>query len=158
MDNKKIIVSLIAVGVVFWVFWIVGPTNVSPELLKQNLNLENIPKITDNTTSDRAVALSPVSLAGHPQLGNYLTNASGRTLYVTTKTECAGECLAIWPQYAAAEEVLEQGGLLSTKLNNDTGDLQYAWNGEFLYYYAQDQKPGDVFGHGINGVWSLAQK
>ena len=77
---------------------------------------------------------------------------------MTTNTECAGECLVVWPPYAAAEEVLEQGSLLSTKLNDDTGDLQYAWNGEFLYYYAQDQKPGDVFGHGINGVWSLAQQ
>jgi predicted lipoprotein with Yx(FWY)xxD motif len=158
MDIKKIIASLIVVGVVFWIFWIVGSTKVSPDILKQVLNVENIPTITDSTIADNTSVVSPVSLAGHPQLGNYLADASGRTLYVTTKTECAGECLAMWPPYVAVEEVLGQDGSLGTKLNESAGNLQYAWNGQFLYYYAQDKKPGDVFGHGVLGVWSLVQQ
>ena len=145
MNNKKIIASLIVVGMVFWIFWIVGSAEISPELLKQTLNLENISKTEVGATVDTTSTISPVSLAGHPQFGNYLTDAPGRTLYVTTKTECTGECLAAWPPYAATDEVLPQGGSLGTKFNEDAGVLQYTWNGQFLYYYAQDQKPGDVF-------------
>lgn len=152
MDTKKIIIALIAIGVVFWIFWVMGPSNSVTSSLREGLGLEDV-SLTVNESG-----VQPISLAGHPQLGNYLTNASGRTLYTTTKTECTGACLTNWPPYVASKPVSSESGSLGSLENKDAGVLQYTWNGKLLYYYAEDKKPGDVFGHGVGGVWSLVQE
>lgn len=153
MDIKKIIVALIVVGIVFWIFWFMGANNSVTSSLRKGLGLENAPASMTETESE----VQPISLAGHSQLGNYLTDVSGMTLYVTTKTDCTGNCLTVWPPYVANGSVSAVNGRLGTAQNEDAGVLQYTWNGKFLYYYEQDKKPGDVFGHGVGGVWFVAQ-
>ncbi|MBI2109374.1 MAG: hypothetical protein HYT93_04370 [Parcubacteria group bacterium] len=153
MDTKKTIVTFIAIGVVLWIFWVAGADNSVTTALQKGLGLKDNVTLTANESG-----IQPVSLAGHPQLGNYLTDASGKTLYVTTKKDCVGECLVNWPPYVADKAVSQGDGLLGVVQNNDAQSLQYTWNGKLLYYYSQDKKPGDVFGHGVGGVWSLVQE
>ena len=153
MDTKKIIIALIAIGVVFWIFWVMGPSNSVTSSLRGSLGLDDI----SLTVNDNEGGVQPVSLAGHPQLGNYLTDASGKTLYTTTKIDCTGNCLTVWPPYVATKLMSQNSGSLGVAENSDAGVSQYTWNGKFLYYYAEDKKPGDVFGHGVGGVWSLVK-
>jgi predicted lipoprotein with Yx(FWY)xxD motif len=37
------------------------------------------------------------------------------------------------------------------------GTLQWANEGKPLYTYANDKKPGDVTGDGMNGVWHVVR-
>jgi predicted lipoprotein with Yx(FWY)xxD motif len=38
-------------------------------------------------------------------------------------------------------------------VTRDDGSKQWAWSGQPLYYWAKDQKPGDMTGDGFNKVW-----
>ena len=114
----------------------------------------------DETTlvpADEAVEdVAAVQVASSDVLGEYLTDSFGMTLYTTTKEDCIGSCLNVWPPYLAGN-VVEDGSALGVILLEDTGAFQYTWNGEVLYYYSGDSVPGDTDGDGIGGVWSVAR-
>ena len=92
---------------------------------------------------------------------NYLKDPQGMTLYIWDKdtqpnvSTCEGGCLQAWPAYlvgATAPSTLPAG---FTTFKRSTGELQYAYNGHPLYYYANDTKPGDITGDGVGGTWHL---
>ncbi len=90
-----------------------------------------------------------------------LTDATGRTLYTfdkdqANKSNCAGGCLQAWPAYVA--EVAPGAKLLPglTRFEQN-GTQQWAWNGQPLYYFAGDAKPGDRNGDGKGGVWHVVK-
>jgi predicted lipoprotein with Yx(FWY)xxD motif len=102
-------------------------------------------------------------IAHTPALGSFLTDTSGKTLYVYTKDTagtgtCTGTCLAKWPAFVAspvtAPSILKSSDL--TELSRADGVNQTAFMGKPLYYYAGDAKPGDVTGQGFGGVWYVA--
>lgn len=68
---------------------------------------------------------------------------------------CYDQCAEIWPP-ALLEPGTELGESYSLIPRND-GTLQAAFRGRPLYLYSQDQKPGDLKGDGVNGVWHLAR-
>ena len=93
-------------------------------------------------------------------LGVVLTGADGLTLYThagdtATTSTCTGSCLAAWPpltvataqQAAAAPGV---NGQLATIVRPE-GSLQVTYDGQPLYYWQGDTKPGDVTGQGKAG-------
>lgn len=103
-----------------------------------------------------------VTLGSSGELGDYLVAPNGMTLYMFTNDEmgassCADECAANWPPFTvrendrlAAAEGIE--GELTTFARAD-GDLQVAYNGMPLYYFAEDAAPGDTTGQGRGDVW-----
>lgn len=103
-----------------------------------------------------------VTLGSSDELGDYLVAPNGMTLYMFTNDEmgassCADECAANWPPFTvrendrlAAAEGIE--GELTTFARAD-GDLQVAYNGMPLYYFAEDAAPGDTAGQGRGDVW-----
>ena len=106
---------------------------------------------------------SLVAVAETPELGAYLTDAEGRTLYLFTPDTTAGEstcydkCAEAWPPLAPAEGMrLPAGvpGALETIERSD-GTQQVAYNGIPLYSYAADDEAGDVYGQGVGGVWFI---
>jgi len=150
MDNKKIIVAFIAVAVVFGLFWIAGVRNVIP--------VEDVSRILSIQKFSKEKVVPTVAIAQHKELGKYLTDGKERALYITTKAECTGECLSVWPPYFADKAILEDGGRLGTVDNEAAGELQYTWDGKWLYYYTEDSRLGDVNGHEVGGVWFLVQE
>jgi predicted lipoprotein with Yx(FWY)xxD motif len=93
-------------------------------------------------------------------LGVVLTGADGLTLYThagdtATSSTCTGSCLATWPavtvataqQAAAAPSV---NGQLATFVR-PKGSTQVTYDGQPLYYWQADSKPGDVTGQGKAG-------
>lgn len=98
-------------------------------------------------------------------MGTYLTDQSGRTLYIftsdtATKSSCTGVCLTYWSPLKGP--VSAGSGVSAGKLTTITtdGHKQATYAGHPLYYYAGDTKPGDTNGEGSNNFgarwWMLA--
>lgn len=90
-----------------------------------------------------------------------LTDPAGRTLYVFDKDQpntshCAGPCLQAWPAYTAEPAKGAKVAAQATRLATG-GVQQWAWNGQPLYYFVGDAKPGDRAGDGSGGVWHIVK-
>lgn len=93
--------------------------------------------------------------------GGILTDAAGRTLYVFDKDQpgksnCQGPCAQNWPAYTAEPAAGAASPREASRFDRE-GVQQWAWNGQPLYYFAGDTKPGDRNGDGRNGVWHIIQ-
>ena len=87
-----------------------------------------------------------------------MTGPNGMTLYTfdkdaigSGKSVCNGQCATNWPPFMAA--ATDQPGGDWSIVTRDDGSKQWAWSGQPLYYWAKDQKPGDMTGDGFNKVW-----
>ncbi len=93
---------------------------------------------------------------------HYLTDAKGMTLYYFTldadgQSACYGACEKAWPVFYAKDLAV------SPDLNaNDFGTIarkdgtkETTYKGWPLYYWVQDQKPGDMTGENVHGVWFI---
>ena len=94
----------------------------------------------------------------HGDLGTYLVDGRGRTLYLFRKdtgrrSRCSGACAQAWPPLTTRERPKAEGGakasLLSTSRRRN-GKKQVVYNGHPLYRYAPDSAPGQTSGQGSN--------
>jgi len=104
-----------------------------------------------------------VMVKSTPKLGSYLTDASGKTLYIFTKdsagtSACTGTCLTKWPAFSSASVV--RPSLLKASnfgtISRADGVSQSAYMGMPLYFFSGDATPGVANGEGFNGVWYVA--
>ncbi len=99
------------------------------------------------------------------ELGTYLTDAAGMTLYtfsidVPGTSNCYDRCAINWPplliedgaSLTASNGI--SGELGTTKREDDT--IQVTYNGWPLYYWINDEAPGDTTGHNVGNVWAVA--
>lgn len=103
-----------------------------------------------------------VATSEDPELGMYLTDAEGMTLYLFTNDEpgsgtsaCNDDCAVNWPPFTAEEPLTlpdDVPGELSL-ITRDDGTAQVAYNGMPLYFWANDEAPGDTTGHEVGDVW-----
>jgi predicted lipoprotein with Yx(FWY)xxD motif len=123
-----------------------------------DVNGENVLKVWFVIKPDESVLIAHTA-----DLGSYLTDTSGKTLYVFTKdttgaSTCTGACLTKWPAFSAgpvtAPSVLKPSDFSS--VSRADGVRQTAFLGRPLYYFADDTKPGDVKGQGFNNLWYAA--
>ncbi len=108
-----------------------------------------------------------VQWGGNDELGAFLVDGAGMTLYVFANDEpgvsnCSGDCLANWPPLLVEEGVqptLAEGipGRLGVIQRPDDGTFQVVYNGMPLYYWVNDAAPGDTTGHNVGDVWFVAQ-
>jgi predicted lipoprotein with Yx(FWY)xxD motif len=98
-------------------------------------------------------------------LGQFLTDADGMTLYIFTNdvvdsgaSVCNDDCAANWPPFFVEGAMLPEGtpGELTT-ITRDDGTMQLAYNGMPLYLWVGDTAPGDVTGQGVGDVWYVAE-
>lgn len=126
------------------------------------------------------LAMLALTLVGHAQdsdpasleiatdadLGTYLVDGDGRSLYVFASDEggegstCYEACAEAWPPFTVTSaEAIEAGDGVAASLvsgiQRDDGAIQVAYNGMPLYYFASDESPGDTGGHGVNDAWFL---
>jgi predicted lipoprotein with Yx(FWY)xxD motif len=123
-----------------------------------DVNGENVLKVWFVIKPDESVLI-----AHSTDLGLYLTDTSGKTLYyfakdTTGQSTCAGACLAKWPAFGSdpvtSPSVLKPADFSS--MSRSDGVKQTAYMGRPLYYFADDAKPGDVKGQGFNNLWYVA--
>jgi predicted lipoprotein with Yx(FWY)xxD motif/plastocyanin len=102
-----------------------------------------------------------VMVTRNDQLGTFLADDKGMTLYLFTKdtpntSNCYDKCEQAWPPlFTKGAPVAADGvdaALLGTTTRKD-GSIQVTYGGWPLYYYVKDQKPGDVTGQDVGGVW-----
>ena len=121
------------------------------------------PAAAPTTAPAAAPAPKPVTLqiGNNDQLGKFLTDGDGNTLYLLTKdpkgaSNCYDKCAQSWPPLIPqGQPTLREGvetTLISTTLRKD-GSVQATYNGWPLYYFAKDQKPGDTNGQAVGKVW-----
>jgi predicted lipoprotein with Yx(FWY)xxD motif len=98
-------------------------------------------------------------------LGDVLVAGDGRTVYLFTADEgetsvCYRECAIYWPPLIASMPSVGAGleaSLVGTTKRDD-GALQVTYGGQPLYFFVQDDQPGDVKGQGIRsfgGEWQV---
>ena len=92
-------------------------------------------------------------------IGTVLVAKNGMTVYQFSKdvkdsgtSACTGGCITTWPALTvAAGETLAAGAAIIGKLatmTRDDGTVQVTYNGLPLYFFKNDQAPGDA-----NGVY-----
>ena len=109
---------------------------------------------------------APMLSAQTDDLGTYLVDGAGMTLYVFTRdvfagrSACSGGCAEAWPpllveegQVATAGEGVD--GQLASAPRAD-GTLQVTHDGRPLYYWQDDKAAGDTTGQGVGNVWFVA--
>lgn len=112
-----------------------------------------------------ATTASAMTITTHSgPLGTYLTDGSGRTVYLftadsATASKCSGACLGIWPPVTTSGAPHGSGDVTSSKLGTLTrsdGKAQVTYAGHPLYYFSPDGGPGATKGEGIDnfgGKW-----
>ena len=110
-----------------------------------------------------AAGAARVDVAGS-QLGRIVVDGTGHTLYLFEKDEnghsaCYGDCADYWPPLLSQGNPLARSGLraslLGTTRRTDGSD-QVTYAGHPLYRYAEDAKPGQTLGEGLQdfgGGW-----
>jgi predicted lipoprotein with Yx(FWY)xxD motif len=109
------------------------------------------PKTSGNTTTT-------VDVAPSSSLGNIVVDSHGRTLYLFKKdsgaeSTCFGACATSWPPLRASGKPTAGSGVsassVATTARSD-GAPQVTYKGHPLYLFADDSKPGDTNGQGID--------
>lgn len=99
-------------------------------------------------------------------VGDYLTAANDRTLYLFEKDEdgpstCYGACAQAWPPLVTDDAAVAGPGIEKSKLSTTKrkdGTLQVTYGGWPLYYFSKDDEAGDTYGQevdGFGGEWYM---
>jgi len=110
------------------------------------------------TTLATAFAANVAIAQSITETNGILADASGRTLYTFdkdagNKSNCNGECVALWPPFMAKEGARTNAGF--SVITRDDGSKQWSMNEKPLYFFAADVQAGDARGDGQGGVWHV---
>lgn len=116
-----------------------------------------------NDTSASKQESASLQLLENEEVGKYLADADGMTLYYFKKDEsgksnCSGKCLENWPAFVAGEFGVPEGFSkddFGTIEREDTGEKQMTYKGYPLYYFVKDEAKGDVNGQGVKDAWYI---
>ena len=103
-------------------------------------------------------AAATVIKTGTGSAGTFLTDGSGRTVYLFAKdgmdkSTCSGACAAAWPPVTATGAVTASGSAVAADLGTMTrsdGTKQVTYNGHALYFFAGDSGSGQTNGQGLD--------
>ena len=119
---------------------------------------------TASPTPPKTASGAPATVgAATTGLGKILVDSEGRTIYLFkkdtgTKSACSGDCASDWPPVRSSEKPTVGDGanasLVGTTARAD-GPPQVTYNGQPLYLYAGDEKPGDTNGQGLTTFGAL---
>jgi len=105
-----------------------------------------------------------VQLAANATFGNILTDTNGMSLYFFSQDSketsvCNGPCRNAWPIFYEADLTLDTGLEASDfgVITRSDGDKQTTYKGWPLYYFNQDNAPGDTNGDKVGDNWYIAK-
>lgn len=116
---------------------------------------------SDGETTTEASAGPTVSVRSVGSYGDVLVGPDGMTLYMFDPdaeedgSACTGGCADAWPPLTVEDEPTAGDDVTATlgTITREDGSTQVTAGEWPLYYYAQDEAPGDVAGQGVNDVW-----
>jgi predicted lipoprotein with Yx(FWY)xxD motif len=101
--------------------------------------------------------------ASKAPFGSYLTDGSGRTVYMFTADKkdtsaCTGACTTPWPPVLTTGSPTAGTGVQASALGTIQrgSEMQVTYDGMPLYYFIRDKSAGSTAGEGINhfgGSW-----
>jgi predicted lipoprotein with Yx(FWY)xxD motif/plastocyanin len=101
-----------------------------------------------------------VALTSKPDLGNFLVDGNGVSLYYYDKdmkgmSVCNGNCLVNWPIYYSEYTVVPDGLKAEDfgSIVREDGRMMSTYKGYPLYYYIKDKVKGDVTGQNVGKIW-----
>ena len=107
------------------------------------------------TSAGSVEAAVRIGVAQKPATGSFLTDGTGRSVYLFLKdvgdsSSCYDACAAAWPPVLVAGppatgDSAVRADLLGTTKRRD-GAAQATYKGAPLYFYGDDKQPGDVHG------------
>jgi predicted lipoprotein with Yx(FWY)xxD motif len=111
------------------------------------------------TSAAGASTTGTVIKTANGSTGAFLTNGSGRTVYLWVKdgknmSACSGACAGAWPPVTATGTVTVGGSAKASDLGTITrsdGTKQVTYDGHPLYYFAGDTSTGQTNGQGSDG-------
>jgi predicted lipoprotein with Yx(FWY)xxD motif len=122
-------------------------------------------------TDSAPAATSPtgsISTASAAGVGRYLTDESGRALYMferdtknTSTCSAADGCAVAWPPVSVGTPPSADSSVQVAMLGSISradARMQATYDGKPLYYYEDDKKAGDIEGQGkleFGGLWYL---
>jgi predicted lipoprotein with Yx(FWY)xxD motif len=91
--------------------------------------------------------------------GTFLTNGSGRAVYLWAKdtgdmSNCTGACAGAWPPVTTTGTATASGAAKASDIGTITrsdGTKQVTYDGHPLYYFSGDSGPGTATGQGNDG-------
>ncbi|HZW03402.1 MAG TPA: hypothetical protein VFF68_05725, partial [Anaerolineaceae bacterium] len=117
----------------------------------------------ESSSDDSSMAGAQLNVANSAELGDYLVDGEGMTLYLFTNDEpgvsnCSGGCLEAWPPFLVdSEDGVSAGeGVDDSKIGTipfEGGRFLVTYDQMPLYYWQNDAAPGDTTGQGVNDVW-----
>jgi len=94
------------------------------------------------------------------ELGNYIVDGQGNTLYYFTKdtpgvSTTKGQVAINWPSFYTDNIVIPSELEMKDfgSITREDGMKQITFRGWPLYYFNKDMNPGDVKGQNVNNVW-----
>jgi predicted lipoprotein with Yx(FWY)xxD motif len=110
-------------------------------------------------SSTSASASGTVITTANSSGGAFLTNSSGRAIYLfladsNDKSNCSGACASAWPPVTTTGTPTASGSAQASDLGTITrsdGTKQVTYDGHPLYYFAGDTGAGTDKGQGIDG-------
>lgn len=117
-----------------------------------------------STGSGSNVLIKTATVTVQGKSETILTDASGKTLYyftpdTATTSACTSACAQNWPPLlSTGSGTPTSSTTLSGKISTQTtaNGNQVAYNGHFLYTFANDTAPGQANGQGLLGKWYVA--
>jgi predicted lipoprotein with Yx(FWY)xxD motif len=116
---------------------------------------------TEEATAETAASLATATDDDH---GEFLVDNDGFALYLFTSdsadtTTCYDACAKAWPPLLTDTADVAAGGAVDASLigtiERTDGTMQVTYNHWPLYYYADDDEPGETDGQGVQDVWYL---
>ncbi len=116
---------------------------------------------SDSGSSQAAGQAASLAVGQTAELGQFLTDAAGRSLYVFLKdtpptSACYDSCAENWPPLLTTAAPAGTADLHASELGTTQrtdGALQVTYHGHPLYHFAGDKASGDVNGQGVGKVW-----
>jgi predicted lipoprotein with Yx(FWY)xxD motif/cytochrome c5 len=112
---------------------------------------------TSPTATASALSLNTMTNAN---LGTYLVDGKGMTLYYTTKdtpgqSNITGATLANWPVFYSSNIVIPSSLNAADfgSITRTDGSMQTTFRGYPLYYFIRDTAAGNTNGQGVGGIW-----
>jgi predicted lipoprotein with Yx(FWY)xxD motif len=89
-----------------------------------------------------------------------MTDSAGMTVYTFDKdsagqSNCYGPCASYWPPVAASRGQRASGDM--TIIRRTDGTMQWAKQGQPLYTFTEDTRPGDMKGDNYNQNWHVVR-
>ena len=118
---------------------------------------------TTTTTPTTSATSLTVNVSSNSSPGSFLVDINGRTLYWTTmdavgQSNVNGALLANWPVFYVTNIIVPSSLNASdfSSITRADGSMQTTYKGWPLYYYINDQTPGQTLGQGLKGgEWSV---